>query len=302
MKKIIIGTRGSRLALAQAGEVKTELEKFYPQFQFEIKKIKTTSDLKSDLSYKEFDSEDIFTKQIDEKLLNKKIDLAVHSMKDVPTELPDGVVTSAVTERRNSGDVLVSKQGLKLEQLPRGARIGTSSVRRRAQLLRVRPDLKIVGIRGNLDTRIKKLDDENIDAIVVAMAGLERLNYKDLQFQPLSFEIMLPAVGQGCLAIQTRADDVQMREMVSCLNHEESYSAVEAERAVLKALGGGCRIPVGVWARVQHGNILLKGIVLTPDGKRFLCQQIQGRKRNTEKLINGLTRNLITRGAKEMLG
>ncbi len=289
------------MAVAQAEEVKSGLKKLHLDFQFEIKKIKTSADTQKDVAYKLIGPQGIFTKQIDEALLKGEINLAVHSMKDVPTDLPAGITIIAITKRKNPSDVLVARGGLKLTQLPDGARVGTGSIRRRAQLLRVRKDLEIVPIRGNLDTRLKKLRDSQLNAIVVAQAGVERLNYKNLEFEPLSWEIMLPAAGQGSLAIEVRADDQRMIEVVSRLNHEESSWAVEAERAFLKTLGGGCRVPIAALGRVRDGRLQLEGIVLSSDGNQAVRWQICGEARRARELGNELAESLLLKGAREIL-
>lgn len=289
------------MAIAQAEEVRSELKKLYSDFQFEIKKIKTSADTHKDVAYKLIGSQGIFTKQIDVALLKREIDLAVHSMKDVPTDLPAGIMIAAITKRKNPSDVLVARGGLELSQLPDKARVGTSSIRRRAQLLRAREDLEIVPIRGNLDTRLKKLYGSQLDAIVVAQAGLERLNYKDLKFEPLGWKVMLPAVGQGSLAIEIRVDDQRMIEIVSRLNHEESSWAVKAERAFLKTLGGGCRVPIAALGIVRDGRLQLEGIVLSPDGNRAVRWQICGEMQQARELGNELAASLLLKGAREIL-
>lgn len=306
---IIIGTRGSKLAIAQTEEVKQKLKQLYPEIQFEIKKIKTTGDFQTGKSYKNTGSErgqnknskNIYTKQIDEALITGQIDLAVHSMKDIPTSLPSGINIAAVTDRKDPHDVLITIQGFKLNQLPQGANIATGSLRRKAQVLRVRSNLKVVQIRGNVDIRIKKLYNEKFDAIILAKAGLERLSLEHLNIETLDYNIMLPAAGQGCLGIEIREDDKRMQRITHRLNHLNSRLAVEAERSFLNTLGGGCRVPIGVLGQIDNNKLLLEGIVLSSDGKESVESHVEGRRDKAVEIGHELAQKLLYNGAGKIL-
>jgi hydroxymethylbilane synthase len=261
---LILGTRGSRLAMVQAEACARELRS--AGLEIEIRVIKTTSEHLPDTPLAVIDQRDVFTRQLDEALLSGEIDLAVHSMKDVPTEVPEGIVLAATTERHDPRDVLVSEGGHTVESLPDGAVVATSSVRRRAQLLNRRPDLEIVAIRGNVDTRLRKLREGTAEALVLARAGLERLGL-EATHAVIPHDVMLPAVGQGSLAVATLGDHPAREAIRASLNDPITERAVLAERSMLRALKGGCRVPVGALGRVNHdGNVRLLGCVASPDG------------------------------------
>ena len=267
-RHLIIGTRQSKLALWQANYIAGELSRHYPDCAVELVKIVTSGDRILDVPLAKIGGKGLFTKEIEQAMLDKKIDLAVHSLKDMPTELPEGLTLAAITERAHAGDAFVSGKCASLAELPAGAVVGTSSLRRRAQLLRVRPDLTIVDLRGNLDTRLAKLDRGEVDAIVLAVAGLVRLGWGERVTEILSPEDCLPAVGQGALAIEARADDAETLAMLSVLNDEKTRMAVTAERAFLGVMGGGCQVPVGVHAvMVDDETVKLKAIIASLDGK-----------------------------------
>ena len=267
-RHLIIGTRQSKLALWQANYIAGELSRHYPDCTVELVKIVTSGDRILDVPLAKIGGKGLFTKEIEQAMLDKKIDLAVHSLKDMPTELPEGLTLAAITERAHAGDAFVSGKYASLAELPVGAVVGTSSLRRRAQLLRVRPDLTIVDLRGNLDTRLAKLDRGEVDAIVLAVAGLVRLGWGDRVTEILSPEACLPAVGQGALAIEAREDDAETLTMLSVLNDEKTRMAVTAERAFLGVMGGGCQVPVGVHAvMVDDETVKLKAIIASLDGK-----------------------------------
>ncbi|HYL80868.1 MAG TPA: hydroxymethylbilane synthase, partial [Candidatus Acidoferrum sp.] len=236
-----------------------------------------------------------------EALLAGQADLAVHSMKDVPTELPAGVVIAAVGEREDPLDVLISRTGEKLDGLPRGARVGTSSLRRQAQLLHHRPDLVVVGLRGNLDTRIRKLQEEGLDAIVVAAAGVKRLGLTRLITEALPTDILLPAIGQGALGIEIRQGDPTAAAAVTSLDHAETHLAVRTERAMLARLEGGCQVPIAAHATVSAGEITLRGLVASLDGRRLVRGENRGSTDGFEALGTGLAEDLLSRGAAEIL-
>ena len=267
-RHLIIGTRQSKLALWQANYIAGELSRHYPDCTVELVKIVTSGDKILDVPLAKIGGKGLFTKEIEQAMLDKKIDLAVHSLKDMPTELPEGLTLAAITERAHAGDAFVSNKYASLAALPAGAVVGTSSLRRRAQLLRVRPDLTIVDLRGNLDTRLAKLDRGEVDAIVLAVAGLVRLGWSERVTEILSPEACLPAVGQGALAIEAREDDAETLSMLSVLNDEKTRMAVTAERAFLGVMGGGCQVPVGVHAvMVDDETVKLKAIIASLDGK-----------------------------------
>jgi len=282
--KITIGTRGSRLAQTQADWVGNEIKKSYKKEVF-IKKIKTKGDTIGSAWEKGF-----FVKEIEEELLREKIDIAVHSMKDLPTDLPDGLMIGAVPKRIEPGDVLVSKGNLKLDQLGPKSLIGTSSLRRKAQILAYRPDLCVQDLRGNLDTRLKKLEEGQFSAIVVAGAGLIRMGWQDRITQIFSSSIILPAAGQGALAIEIRSDDGKIQELVEGLNDKDSHICIEAERSFLKTLGGGCQVPIGVLAELCGSDLEIFG--MTVDGERITRSKIRGERKEAillgERLAKGM--------------
>ena len=293
----ILGTRGSRLALVQAEECATTLRA--AGVEVEVRVIRTTSEHLPDTPLAVIDQRDVFTRQLDEALLSGEIDLAVHSLKDVPTELPEGISLSAVTRRHDPSDALVSDDGYTLDSLPHEAVVATSSLRRKAQLLHHRPDLKIVGIRGNVDTRVSKMRGGAADAVVLARAGLERLGL-DAAHTVIPQDVVLPAVGQGALAIATRRDHA-LRELIrETLNHEATEKAVLAERAMLRTLEGGCRVPVGATSAVIGRGVSLRGLVISPDGALAYRGEAEGEE--PEEVGGRLAQDLLGQGAAVVLG
>lgn len=300
MKKLVVGTRGSALALRQTALVVDALRALHPQFEIEIRTIKTKGDKLLDAPPAGIGDKGFFVKELETALLHEEIRLAVHSTKDLPTELPDGLCIAAVPERADPCDALVSR-GPHLADLPDGARIGTSSLRRRAQLLHRRADLRVSDLRGNLDTRLRKLDDGQFDGIVVACAGLQRMGWTDRITEKLPPEICLPAAGQGALAVQAREGDAEVVEMLGALDHAESRAAVLAERSLLRALGGGCRVPIGALARVLGDELKLAGVVASPDGRRLARGEMSGSTDDPDALGEELARALLAAGASDML-
>ena len=294
---VILGTRGSKLALVQAEVCAAGLSA--TGFEVEIRIIRTTSEHHPDTPLAVIDQRDVFTRQLDEALLNREIDLAVHSMKDVPTEPPDGIALAAVTRRYDPSDVLVSDKRYTVEGLPQGAVVATSSLRRRAQLLHHRPDLEVVGIRGNVDTRIRKMREGAADAVVLARAGLERLGL-DAPHTVIPPDVLLPAVGQGALAAATLENHPLLDHIRETLNHGPTERAVLAERAMLRALEGGCRVPVGVSSAVDGSVVRLRGIVISPDGALAYRGEAEGEE--PEGVGERLARDLLEQGAAEVLG
>ena len=294
---VLLGTRGSRLALAQAEACAKRLRA--ADLRVEIRVIKTTSDHHPETPLSVIDRRDVFTRQLDEALLGGEIDLAIHSLKDVPTEPPEGIVITAATERHDPSDVLVSEERYDVDGLLKEAVVATSSLRRRAQLLHRRPDLRIVEMRGNVDTRIRKMRDGQADAVVLARAGLERLNL-DAPHTIIPPKVVLPAVGQGALAATTLEDHPLRGRIRETLNHDPTERAVLAERAMLRALEGGCRVPVGALGLVECGALRLRGVVASPDGALVYRGEAAGEE--SEEVGGRLATELLERGAAVVLG
>lgn len=300
-RQFIIGTRGSQLALWQTDFVKTELEKRFPELSLAVRVIKTTGDKILDTSLSKIGDKGLFTKQIETSLLDNEIDLAVHSLKDLQTIQPAGLCIGAVTKRELPNDVLISKKYAAIDELPKGAKVATGSLRRKSQLLNYRPDLEIFEIRGNLQTRFQKFDDSDLDAMILAFAGVHRLKMDDRISQIIPFEIMIPAVGQGALAIEIREEDAELREILQVLNDRETFACVIAERAFLRSLEGGCQVPIGAHALIENGEIILEGSVGSLNGKTNLRGKIGGAKTDAKNLGEKLARILIEKGANEIL-
>ena len=299
--KIIIGTRGSTLALWQTHWIQNNLQKLVPECRFEVRHIRTRGDKITDAPLAQIGGKGLFVKELELALLNGEIDMAVHSMKDMPTVLPDGLTIGAIAQRADPSDALVSHKGFKFAALPLDAKVGTSSLRRRAQLLHSRPDLNINNLRGNLDTRIAKLKNEGFDAIVLATAGLQRLGFDELITERLPYEICLPAVGQGAIGVEARDDDTELLELVKRINHFESAMAVTAERAMLADLGGGCQIPIAALGRVLKGKLSLEGLVASVDGSRVVRSSVCGDLSDADELGKQLARKLLHLGAESIL-
>ena len=300
--RLIIGTRKSKLALRQAEYVADTLRRRYPDITVELKYIVTKGDKILDVPLAKVGGKGLFTKELEKEILAGTIDLAVHSLKDVPAVLPDGLVLSAVMQRANPADALVSPCYGTLEKLPHGARIGTSSLRRSAQLLHYRPDLSIINLRGNVDTRLKKLDAGEFDALILAVAGLQRLGLADRITQVIPFATCLPAVGQGALALETRADDKAMCQLTAALNDQDTLVTVNAERAFLRHLNGSCQIPVGIHGKLDKNNrLMLEGVIASPDGKVLYREQLQGTTDKNEALGQELASRLLHAGGTKIL-
>ncbi len=293
----VLGTRGSKLALTQASACAERLQA--AGLSVETRTIKATSDHHPDLPLSVIDHRDVFTRQLDEALSVGEIDLAVHSAKDVPTKLPEGIVLAAFTERHDPSDVLVSDGGYDVESLPREAVVATSSLRRGAQLLHRRPDLRIVEIRGNVDTRVRKMRAGEADALVLARAGLERLGL-DVPHAVLPPEVMLSAVGQGALAVATLGKHPLREKIREALNHEPTEASIRAERAMLNALEGGCRVPVGALASAEDSGVRMRGVVASPDGALLYRGEAEGGE--PEEVGRRLARDLLEQGAAVVLG
>jgi len=292
---LVIGSRGSQLALWQARWIASRLAERGQDTRIEI--IKTTGDKITDVPLAKVGTKGLFTKEIEEALLDGRIDLAVHSLKDLSTEVPGGLAIAAIPEREDPRDALV---GVTLNSLQEGARVGTSSLRRAAQLRVIRKDLSIESVRGNLDTRVRKLDEGQYDAIVLASAGLTRLGWAHRIAEILSPEVMCPAVGQGALAVETRAGG-PARGVCGALDHAVTRAAVTAERAVLASLGGGCQVPIGAHAKVSGGMVQLIGVVISPDGERVVRRRDEGAAADAENLGRRVGAALLADGAGEIL-
>jgi len=321
---LVIGTRGSQLAVWQAEHVASRLQAASPGVSVRLERIRTTGDKILDVPLAQVGGKALFVKEIEEALLAGRVDLAVHSMKDVPTDLPAGLTIGAILRREDPADVLISRTGARLADLPRGARVGTSSLRRQAQLLHHRPDLVIVGLRGNLDTRIRKLHSEGLDAIVLAAAGVKRLALEHVVTEKLPIEILLPAIGQGALGIEigepqgsrgageqgsrgdrevprTERREPNVAELVKALDDREAHIAVRAERAMLRRLGGGCQVPIAALATVAAHAISLEGLVASTDGRTVIRGTARGTAADAEEVGRALAEDLLDRGGQAIL-
>jgi hydroxymethylbilane synthase len=300
LKAMRIGTRASQLALWQANWVKSELEKRYPGMEVTLVKIKTIGDKILDVPLAQVGGKGLFVKEIEEAMLRGEIDIAVHSMKDVPTEFPEGLGLHCITEREDPRDAVISR-GVKFADLPLGARIGTSALRRQAQLLKLRPDLQMVIIRGNVETRISKLETEKLDAVILAAAGLKRLGFTDQVAEYLPIDISIPAIGQGALGIECRLDNEAIKEAIAFFNHPDTAHAVRAERALLWRCEGGCQVPIAAHGVVNGNELTLTGFVASVDGSRSVKASISGPAGEGEKLGIALAEQLLKDGAHEIL-
>lgn len=302
MSIIRIGTRGSKLALAQSEGVMALLKKDHPGREFELVTIKTTGDRILDAPLSKIGDKGLFTREIEKELLDGNIQIAVHSMKDMPTSLPAGLTIGAVTRRLNPRDVFISRDGRDLQSLTAGSTVATGSLRRRSQLLAFKPGITITDIRGNVHSRLKKmLDNPNIDGIILAHAGLARLNLLDIVTQVIPEDIIIPAVGQASLAIQIRDDDPVTRELVASLDDRDSRLAIECERIFLSELGGGCQVPIAGFAVVEGDTITLRGLAGSLDGSTLYRGTLSGKAASRADIGRELARKLLDDGAKIIL-
>ena len=300
--KIVIGSRGSKLALIQANWVKSQLEKANKGIEFTIEIIKTTGDKITDVPLAKIGNIGLFTKELENALLDKTVDLVVHSAKDMPTEIPDSLEIGAVTKREDPHDALISKDNVSLKNLPQNAKLGTSSLRRKSQALACRPDLEIVDLRGNLDTRLKKLEAGDFDAILVAMAGLTRLGSADKASEIIPYDIMLPAVGQGALCIEIRENDEQIKDIIKILQHFDTRFEVMAERTLLHRLQGGCQIPIGAHAEIIFPvNLKMEAVVCSLDGTTVIRDSVEGKVDDFSTMGIELANKLLGRGGRNIL-
>ncbi|WP_214710479.1 MULTISPECIES: hydroxymethylbilane synthase [unclassified Exiguobacterium] len=300
MRKIIVGSRRSQLAMTQTKWVIEQLKKAGAQNEFEIKEIVTKGDQIVDVQLSKVGGKGLFVKEIQQQMIAGEIDFAVHSMKDVPAELPEELFISCMPKRVDARDVLICENGYTLETLPEGAVIGTSSLRRGAQMLAARPDFEIQWIRGNIDTRLKKLETENFNAILLAKAGLERMGWTDrVDFEALDADMMVPAVGQGVLAIESRKDDAEVTNVLQLLHDDVTAKAATAERTFLKAIEGSCHVPVGGYATVNGDDVTLTGLIASVDGKEVL--RVTKTSSDAVALGNEVADDLLGRGGREIL-
>jgi len=301
-QKIVIGSRGSELALWQANHIKREIEKKNKNIKVEINIIKTKGDKILDVALSKIGDKSLFTKELEVELLAKRIDLAVHSLKDLQTQIPAGLKLAAVTKRHEVEDVLIArKKGMTISKLPENAKVATGSLRRRSQLLHLRPDISVLDLRGNVPSRIQKFLESDWDAIILARAGVERLNLKKHISSYIPKEDILPAVGQGALGIEIHEDNKVVEEIIKSLHHDETYKAVIAERALLRALEGGCQVPIGAFAEVKSTGLYLDAVVGSLDGSITYRKKLRGSKNDPEKLGKTLAKDLLKAGAKQIL-
>ncbi len=301
-KLIKIGTRKSKLALAQSTWVKTQIEKKNPDCAVELVKITTKGDKILDVPLAKVGGKGLFVKEIEEALLRKDVDIAVHSLKDVPTEIPQGLEVSVFPEREDPRDAFLSKRFSSLDNMPEGSKIGTSSLRRMAQIKKGWPRMECISLRGNLDTRIRKLEEGEFDAIILAVSGLKRLGLQDKITEIIPEEMMVPAVGQGALGIEFRSADHFVRKILAAIHHEPTAICVNAERAFLETLEGGCQVPIGARARLQDdGSLSLEGLVADEPGERIIRQQMSGSASAPEELGKRLGQSILDAGGREIL-
>jgi hydroxymethylbilane synthase len=300
LRALRIGSRGSLLALWQANHIRERLSR-EAGVASEVVVIKTSGDRFQKGNVNQIGLKGVFIKELEDALLEGRVDLAVHSMKDVPTEIPAGLVFPAVCRREDVRDALVAQSGAKLAQLPGGARVGTSSLRRQAQLRHHRPDLDLRELRGNVDTRLRKAERGEYDAVVLAKAGLDRLGWSGRITEVLSTDVSLPAVGQGALGIEARTDDPEVLETLARLDDSETRAGVTAERALLAKLEGGCQVPLGAWGRIEHGRLVLDSCVLSLDGSDYLRQRADGPAAKAEAVGRSLAELMLAAGAERIL-
>ncbi|MDY6836099.1 MAG: hydroxymethylbilane synthase [Chloroflexota bacterium] len=296
-KHLIVGSRGSTLALRQTQTVIDHLRSVYPEYQFSLKKIKTKGDITSKLPYGSGE-QGFFVKELEEALLSQDIDIAVHSLKDVPTVLTAGLELAAICHREEPNDALVSRSNVTLDQLPKGALLGTGSLRRIAQVKAFRQDIRTISIRGNVDTRIRKIETESLDGVILATAALVRMGWSDRISQRIPLEVLVPAPGQGALAIETRMSD-QAIELIRHMEHKQTRLETSAERAFLRGLGGGCRVPIAALGKASQHSLELEGLVISPDGNELLRGKESGS--DPEELGQGLANKLLKQGAAQLL-
>lgn len=298
---IKVGTRGSKLALAQTNYVVDALKKAAPETEADICVIKTKGDIMQDVSLAQIGGQGVFVKEIEEALLAGNIDLAVHSMKDVPGETPQKLIFAAIMPREDARDILVSRGNVKMEFMPKGAKIGTGSLRRAAQIKAMMPDVNIMPLRGNIDTRLKKIETENLTGVILAAAGMKRMGYLGKITQYLPVELMLPAAGQGALGLQVRGSDADLAGICARLNHPQTAAEVSAERAYLRALGGGCRLPMAAYGLLEGERLTLEGLLAAPNGSTVIRDKVWGEIEEAQVLGKKLADLILEKGGKGLL-
>ena len=299
--KIVIATRGSKLALTQSGWVAEQLRLLEPGLEVELLKVTTTGDRIQDVPLAQVGGKGLFVKEIEEAILDGRAQMAVHSIKDMPVELPPGLHLACVPKREDRRDVLISASGKGLSELAPGARVGTSSLRRTALLLSQRPDLEVVSLRGNVDTRLRKMEEGQVQAVVLAAAGLARMGLSQRVTEFLRPETVLPAVGQGALGLECREDDQETNRILKKLNHDHSWMEIQAERAFLAGLDGGCQVPIACFTRVEQGSLMVEGLVAAPSGDPIIRRGMSGPFDHAAQLGADLARAVLERGGKEIL-
>lgn len=297
----IMASRGSKLALWQAEYVRKAVLEVFPDISIDIRVIKTAGDTNRWTKLWEMGGKGVFTKEIEDALLSGKADLAVHSLKDLPTEMPKGLCIGAVPVREEAQDILISKENVLFENLPDHSKIGTSSFRRRSQLMRIKRNLDFQEVRGNIQTRIQKVQMGPLDAIVIAKAGIIRLGLEEWITQEFSLDDILPAPGQGALAVEIRSDDEESMEILAPIQDEDCFFATAAERFFLHRLGGGCRLPIAAYGEIMDDELFLRGLVASPDGKKVIRKEMKGAKKDFEKIGNELAQMVLREGAGEYL-
>jgi hydroxymethylbilane synthase len=298
---IIVGSRGSRLALRQTELVLAELSRRFPDRRFQVQVVRTAGDRRPQASLAAIGGQGVFVKELESALRARRVDLAVHSLKDVPTEVGGGLALAAVTERGDVRDAVVSRGHCRLAELPAGSRIGTGSLRRAVQVRALRPDMEVVDLRGNVDTRLRKVEEGLVDAAILAAAGLARLGRLEQAAELLDTDAMLPAIGQGALTLEARADDAEVIEIASALDHRDTRLAVTAERAFLTRLGGGCRLPMAALGIVEGDSLHLRGLIADREGHRLLRGEVTGVASEAEALGAALAEQLLAQGAAELI-
>ncbi len=301
MRALRVGTRGSELALAQTRGIVATLKQRLPDIEIEIQVIKTIGDVVTDVPLSQVGDRGLFIKEIENALLKGSVDFAVHSMKDLPSSLPPGLTIAAVTVRLDPRDALISREARSIETLPRNGTLATGSLRRRSQVLAMRPDLRVVELRGNITTRLLKFDESSWDSMVLASAGLTRLGLEGRIATAISMDQMLPAVGQGALGLEARADDSEVSECLANLNDQESATAVTAERALLRRLQGGCQVPIGAHGRIRERGLVLDAYIGSTDGRRHLRRQAEGAPERAEEIGESLAEQMLGEGGDEIL-
>lgn len=299
--KLRIGTRGSALALWQAEYVESALKRIFPNLETERIIIKTEGDRDRKSSLTQIGGQGVFTKTIEQALLQERIDVAVHSLKDLPSTMSDGLTIAAVPPRAPVEDVLISRDGKTLDEMPQGAKIATGSIRRRCQLLALRPDLQMADLRGNIHTRLRKLHEQNLDGIIMARAALERLGIRDVPYQIFAPEVMIPSVGQAAIGVQIRSDDLSVGRLVAALNDQATYQCVMAERTVLRELDTGCQFPMGAYGKITDGQMHLTAFVGSVDGKQIIRATEVGQPTRFKELGHRLAQKLLQAGAASLL-